>query len=129
MAQTPASRGVNTEKLDEILRRLEGAPEQSLHNIEVLTEKILGDVTEIKNKIKKLDEVVITGNGKEPLVQRVHDIEEEITEDGKPKLGLRISALEKDVAGYNKLTWIVIGALVPSIIGIFIYLANTNTLP
>src|SRR3989337_540648 len=99
MAQTPASQERNTQKLDEILRRLGGSPAASLPKLEVLTEKILGDVTEIKNKIKKLDEVVITGNGKEPLVQRVHDIEEEIEEDGKPKLGLRISALEKDVAG------------------------------
>ena len=107
----PASSQSNTRKLDAILQRLEGTPTvEDWHEMASVISEVSTTVKGIDAKVKKLDEVVIIGNGKPPLNQRVHD-------------------LEKDVAGYNKLTWIVIGALVPSIIGIFIFLANTHTLP
>ena len=69
----------NTQKLNEILRRLEGGPEASLHNIEVVTEKILGDVTEIKAEVKKLKMVVVEGNGEPSLKEQVHHLRRDVT--------------------------------------------------
>ena len=110
MAQEPASRGIQTQKLDEILRRLEGAPEQSLHNIEVITEKILDDVTEIKDKVKKLEQVVIVGNGEPPLKEQVHHLQH----------GMSI---------ISRITWIVVGVVISGAVATFIYLANTHPMP
>ena len=68
----------DTQKLNEILRRLEVSPEASLHNIEVLNERILGDVIDIRKKVDRLEISVIIGNGEPPLKEQVHGLHREI---------------------------------------------------
>ena len=105
-----ASTQSNTRKLDEILRKLEGQPSiEDWHEMATVLTQVSDKMNRIDDKVCKLDEA-INGNGKPGIKSQVHD-------------------LEKDVAGYNKLTWIVVGAGVTSVVGIFIYLAQTHALP
>lgn len=106
MAQTPASRGVQTQKLDEILRKLSAQPSvDDWHEMATVLTQVSDKMERINTTVIKLD-LAINGNGKPGIKAQVHD-------------------LEKDVAGYNKLAWIIIGAGVTSVIGIFVYLAQT----
>jgi len=74
----PSMRDNTTQKLNEILRRLEGSPEESLRNIEVLNEKILDDVKDIKGRVKSLEISVIIGNGELPLKEQVHGLQRDV---------------------------------------------------
>ena len=78
-----ATSATNAKKLDEILKRLGGSPEDSLHNIEVLNEKILGDVIDIKDRVKRLEINVILGYGEPPLKEQVHSLRRDLEENNE----------------------------------------------
>ena len=106
----PASTNSTTQKLNEILRRLEGGPEASLHNIKVLTEKILDDVETIGKKVDRLEVSVIIGNGEPPLKEQVHE-------------------LQRGMSIISRVTWLVVGVVISGAVATFIYLANTHPIP
>ena len=92
-----ASQPTTTKKLDEILRRLDKQPDvDDWHEMATVLSEVSSTVKVIVKKVDKLDMVVITGNGKPPLNQRVHDVE------------VAMSAI-------SRIMWIVVGVLVTAV--------------
>src|SRR3972149_921506 len=79
MPLPPTSQVTNNDKLDQILKRLEKPHE--LHNLEVLTEKILSDVIDIKGRVKNLEINVLIGNGEPPLKEQVHNLQRDVKDN------------------------------------------------
>ena len=111
MAQIPASRGVQTQKLDEIIRKLESQPSvDDWHEMATVLGEVSTTMRAVEKKVSKLDEVVITGNGRDPLVQRMTNV-------------------ERAVAVFIKAAWIVVASVLTTGVGIFIYLSQSHTIP
>jgi ribosomal protein L18E len=92
-----ASQPTTTKKLDEILRRLARQPDvDDWHDMATMLSEVSNTVKNIVIKVDKLDTVVITGNGKPPLNQRMHDVE------------VAMSAI-------SRIMWIVVGVLVTAV--------------
>ena len=95
MAETPQTS--SNKKLDEIIRRLDKQPDtDDWHEMKSLLTEVDSTVKNIVKKVDKLDTVVITGNGKPPLNQRVHDVE------------VAMNAI-------SRIMWIVVGVLVTAV--------------
>ena len=97
-----ASQPTTTKKLDEILRRLDKQPTvDDWHEMATVLGEVSTTMRVVERKVIKLDEVVITGNGKPPLNQRMHDV-------------------EVSMSVISRVTWIVVGVLVTAItLGVF----------
>lgn len=106
-----ASSQSNTRKLDEILRKLEGQPSvEDWHSLATVLSEVSSTMRVVEKKVTKLDEVVITGNGKDPLIQRMTNV-------------------ERAVAVFVKAAWIVVGAVLTTAIAVFVYLSQSHALP
>lgn len=106
-----ASSQSNTRKLDEILRKLEGQPSvEDWHSLATVLSEVSSTMRVVEKKVTKLDEVVITGNGKDPLVQRMTNV-------------------ERAVAVFIKAAWIVVASVLTTGVGIFIYLSQSHVTP
>lgn len=107
----PASSQSNTRKLDQILRKLEGQPSvEDWHEMATVLSEVSTTMRAVEKKVSKLDEVVITGNGKDPLIQRMTNV-------------------ERAVAVFIKAAWIVVAAVLSTSVGIFIYLSQSHVAP
>lgn len=110
MAELASSQS-NTKKLDQILHRLDNTiTVDEWNNMATVLAEVSTTMRAVEKKVTKLDEVVITGNGKDPLVQRMTNV-------------------ERAVAVFIKAAWIVVASVLTTGVGIFIYLSQSHTIP
>ena len=110
MAELASSQS-NTKKLDQILHRLDNTiTVDEWNNMATVLAEVSTTMRAVEKKVTKLDEVVITGNGRDPLVQRMTNV-------------------ERAVAVFIKAAWIVVASVLTTGVGIFIYLSQSHTIP
>ena len=105
-----ARQSINSQKLDLILKRLDGQP----------TTDEWHDLIDAWGKsIERLDTVI----------RRVDKLHETIEGNGKPGMKTDVHDLKKNMSIISRITWMVVGTFVTGIVGLFIYLAQSHPIP
>lgn len=105
-----ARQQTNTQKLDQILHRLDGQP---------TTEEWHDLIDAWSKAITRLDSVIV----------RVDRLHETIDGNGKPGLKTDVHDLKKSMSAIGRITWMVVGTFVTGVVGLLIYIVQTHPIP
>lgn len=95
MTARAAGSMTNTQKLDEIINRLNHQPTtEQFRELSIKLDKTIERLDHIASRVDSLDKTVF-GNG-----------------DGKPGMKMEVHDLQKSNAIINRVTWIVVGVIV-----------------
>lgn len=107
---TDARQQTNTQKLDQILHRLDDQP---------TTEEWHDLIDAWSKAITRLDAVIV----------RVDRLHETIDGNGKPGLKTDVHDLKKSMGVISRITWMVVGTFVTGVVGLLLYLAQLQPIP